>query len=58
MADDGGTVVDQPVVAEESGDPVITGDPVIEPAPVVDDATAPGTLMDPGQYDQPILIGQ
>jgi len=58
VADDGGTVVDQPVVAEESGDPVITGDPVIEPVPTVDDATDPGTLMDPGQYDQPILIGQ
>ena len=54
VSDDGGTVVDQPVVVDESVYPVITEDPVIEPAP-----PAPRTVpVNPIQYDQPILIGQ
>jgi hypothetical protein len=64
VSDDGGAVVDQPVVADETGDPNVAGDqvdtdqPVIEPAYPVETTTTPGTLIDPIQYDQPILIGQ
>jgi hypothetical protein len=54
VSDDGGTVVDQPVVVDDSVYPVITEDPVIEPAPVV----SPLVPVNPIQYDQPILIGQ
>jgi hypothetical protein len=54
VSDDGGTVVDQPVVVDESVYPVITEDPVIEPAP----ADSPFVPVNPNQYDQPILIGQ
>ncbi len=40
-------------------DPVITGDPVIEPVRrSTTSIRSAGTLIDPGQYDQPILIGQ
>jgi hypothetical protein len=54
VSDDDGTVVDQPVVADDSVDPVITGEPIIEPAPTV----SPLVPVNPTQYDQPIMIGQ